>query len=193
MKNDKEKKNKTNINDEKKILPIRHYDEGAGAYVLSDGSYLNIFEIAPKDKENLLEDEVQFDMLRFARLYKLYRADLKIVALNFPVNTSGQRNFLEEKMKKINSPIKLKWLKRSINELALQDANKTKREYYLIYFAENDQELAKNTRRIISVLDTGKGGAIREVSPQKKHQIMHKLNNMSSLIIIDEGEKADEE
>ncbi|MGL4484970.1 MAG: hypothetical protein ACRCUS_08470, partial [Anaerovoracaceae bacterium] len=133
---------KTNM----EILPIRYYDSEADCYALENGSYLGFFEKTSADIANSMEDEVQYDMLLLAKFLKLYRADIKIVALNFPVNTARQRIFLEKKIEQTNNPIKKQWLKRSIKELSLLDINSTKREYYIFYYSDSLEEHAKNTK-----------------------------------------------
>ena len=76
------------------ILPIRYYDEDAGAFVLNDGSYFDIYEKVADDVDNMMEDEVQMLMIRLAKFLKLYKDDIKIISMNFPTNLLSQEKRL---------------------------------------------------------------------------------------------------
>lgn len=91
---------KTNLD----VLPIRDYDEDLNAFVLEDGSYLDIIEKVAEDVTNMLEDESQRLMIGFAKFLKLYKDDFKIVSMNFPTNTLEQQKNLQEIADKTNSP-----------------------------------------------------------------------------------------
>lgn len=186
MKKTKDKEpGKSVVKTNKDILPIRYFDKDAHAYVLSDGSYMTFVEIATKDIPNLLDDEVQRDELIMAKFYKMFN-EVKMISLNFPTNTTRQRKFLEKKLEQTNSPVRRKWLLRSIDELELQDKNTTKREFYFCIYAKSLSELTDKMNLIGSCLGFGLMGLAKRVSDTKKHQIMFKLCNMNSLVISEE-------
>ncbi|MGF6376709.1 hypothetical protein M2140_001787 [Clostridiales Family XIII bacterium PM5-7] len=184
---EKEKREKkVAIKDEADLFGIRYYDEMAEGYVLEDGSYLDYFEIKSNDIDNSFVDEVQYDMLRLAKFFKLYRDDVKIIGMNFPVTTRKQRMFLERKKETTNSPVRKKWLERSISELAKQDLNNTKREFYLMYFSKDQDAHLKNQKQILNILGTGKNGLLDVLSVTKKNQILFTMNNQSTLMLVEE-------
>ncbi len=193
--NKKEKKTKKKqdkkaiIKDNLAILTVRNYDESVDAYELEDGTYLDIIEKTSKDLEHSLGDEVEYEMLQMAKFFKVYKGDIKVVALNFPINTARQREHLLAQKEKTNNEIRKKWLDRSIDELLKQDLNATKREYYIFVFSENKEDHLKNKKQIASVLGfQGKSALVKEIPMEKKHRILYKLNNMNSLIVGDEYE-----
>lgn len=180
----KEKKNayKTCLD----VLKIRKFDEKLNAFFMADGSYMDILEIAARDRQNLQDDAVQFDIYALARFEKLYSADHKDIALNFPINTGGQRRFLERKIKKTKDPVRLLWLSREIEELELLDANIERKEFYRFIFAPTEQELIKNRGNVLSWLGQGRSRLIKEISKEKKIQVVKKMCNMNALITEDE-------
>lgn len=187
MRNKEKKKEsgKDVIRTNKDILPIKYFDKNAHAYVLNDGSYITFVEILTKDIPNLLDDEIQRDELIMAKFYKMFN-EVKMITLNFPTNTTRQRKFLEKKFEQTNSPVRKKWLLRSIDELELQDKNTTKREFYFCIYAKSISELTDKMNLIASCLGFGMMGLAKRVSDIKKHQIMFKLCNMNSLVISEE-------
>lgn len=172
---------KTNLD----IMPIRFYDKDVKAYRLNDGTYLDFVEIITKDIPNLIEDEIQRDMLMMAKFYKLFD-ESKLICMNFPTNTLHQRTFLLKKLEETNNPINKKWIRRSIHELELQDKHTMRREYYMMFWAENLAEYQRKVDSISSILGFGITGLARPLPAEKKHKIIYKLNNMNSLINVED-------
>lgn len=80
------------------LIDVQGYDRENNCYRMKDGSYMNIIQITSKDLVNSSDDEVEYDCLRFARLYKLYAEDIKIITMNFPCDTTEQQYYIEHKM-----------------------------------------------------------------------------------------------
>ena len=166
------------------ILPIRYYDEDAESFVLKDGTYFDIYEKVADDVDNMMEDEVQMLMIRFAKFLKLYKDDLKIVSMNFPTNLLSQQKRLEKKLHETRDPVRRRWLERSISELQRAEKGTRKREYYFILMSKDAEEHYDQVQQL-SVL----GNGIRKMSLDKKLQIVYKLCNPNSLIVREEGVK----
>ena len=180
----KEKKKeiiKTNLD----ILRIRGYDEGISAFVLSDGTYLDFVEIIAKDRNNLQDDAINYDIFMLTKFERLYSADHKDIGLNFPINTSSQRKYLEEKMRKTVDPVRKLWLQREIDELLALDEEIERKEFYRMFFGKTKSELEKNRRNILTWLGRGHSRMVREIGKDKKIQIVRKLSNMNTLILPD--------
>lgn len=173
---DRKKKTVTKTNQD--ILPVRYYDEDVKAFVLEDGSYLDLFEKIADDIDNMLEDEVQYKMINFAKFLKTYKDDFKIVTLNFPTNTLAQQKHLKKILEHTNDPVRRKWLQKSISELERADKGTRKKEYYFLIMSRNLEEHYEHIKQL-GIL----GGGIREITQNKKAQILYKLCNMNSLII----------
>ena len=193
FKGKKEKKETVDIKTTLEILPIRSYDESIDCFKLKDGSYLDIMDILPSDRNNLQGDELRFQIMKTIRFYRLYAPDSKLISMNFPVNTSVQRDFLEKKLKRAADPVRKLWLEREIRELELVDQNVMRREYYLMIFGDKKENMIKNKTQIRSLIGHGRNRITKEMSKEKKIQIVRKLCNMNSLILSDEWEGSNEE
>lgn len=187
MKRKEEKKEKKEIiKTNLEILAIRRYDEELEAFIMEDGSFLDLLEIVARDRQNLQDDAVRFDIMTLTKFERLYANDHKDIGLNFPINTSLQRNNLEKKLKKTSDPVRRKWLLREIDELITLDSNIDRKEFYRMIFGSNSEEFLKNRNNILAWLGRGRSKIIKEIDKEKKIQIMKKLCNMNSLIIPDE-------
>lgn len=64
MKRKEEKKEKKEIiKTNLEILAIRRYDEELEAFIMEDGSFLDLLEIVARDRQNLQDDAVRFDIM----------------------------------------------------------------------------------------------------------------------------------
>lgn len=166
------------------VLPIRRYDEDVEAFVLKDGTYFDIYEKVADDVDNMMEDEVQMLMIRFAKFLKLYKDDLKIISMNFPTNLLSQQKKLEKKMQETRDPVRKKWIARSIDELQRAEKGTRKREYYFVLMSKTAEEHYDQVQQL-SIL----GNSVRKMSFEKKLQIVYKLCNPNSLIVREERVK----
>lgn len=173
---------KTNMD----ILKIRFYDEDVDAFILENGEYLDLLQIVTKDRENLQDDVVRYDIYNLTRFEKLYALPHKDIGLNFPINTSLQRSNLQRKYKSTADPIRKKWIRREIEELETLDANVERKEFYRMFFAGTKNELIKNRRDILSYIGYGRNKIVKEISKEKKIQIVRKMQNMNTLVLPEE-------
>ena len=187
----KEKK-KEIIKETLSVLPIRNYDEGIDAFSLEDGTYLDLLEIVTRDRENLQDDVVRFDMFTLTKFERLYSGDHKIVGLNFPINTLSQRKYLDRKLKKTADPIRKEWLMRVWDELDRLESMIDRKEFYLFFFGKTKDELEKNRGNILGWIGYGSSKLVKPMGKEKKIQIIRKLCNMNALILADDLVEDDE-
>ena len=186
-------KNKPEVKTNLEILPIRSYDESIDCFKLKDGSYIDLMDIMPSDRANLQEDELKWQIMKSIRFYRLYAPDSKLISMNFPVNTSPQREYLSRKLSRAADPVRKLWIEREIRELELVDQNIVRREYYLMIFGDNRETMIKNKAQIHRLIGHGRNKIAGKMSKGKKIQIVRKLCNMNSLVLGDEWETQDEE
>ena len=163
------------------LIPLVDFDADKEFFYTGDGC-MDLIQITSKDLINSSADEVEYDCLKFAKLYKTYESDLKIIALNFPCSTERQQEFLNYKMQHTANAVYQSYLQRCIDELAWIGKNDTTREYYFMIFAKTPEELEKNILTIQSILGFGRSGLLQKISLEKKQQIFFKLANKSSVI-----------
>ena len=176
---------KTRKVDEKHLLPLRYYSDESEAFVMSDGSFLDILSVRTKDRKNLKDEEIKYYIYRYTKFYKQYEGDLKYISMNFPVDTSSQRKYMSNYSKKTLDKNRQKWLERKIAEFNNLDDVVNRREYYLMYFAKNKEELIKN-RSIIKNFSVGRNNLFLAIEATEKFQVMKKLLNMNTLIVKEE-------
>ena len=175
------------------ILPIRFYDEGVGGFIYDDNSYMDILNVIPSDRRNLQGDELNFNIFNVTKFYRLYSPDGKFISMNFPVNTSFQRAYLQKKLKESTDKVRASWLQREITELELLDQNIMRREYYLMFWGINREDFIKNKDNILKWIGSGRARLVEEMTKEKKCQIVKKICNMNSLILPDDLKDVDDE
>lgn len=168
---------KTNLD----ILPIRHYDEKISCFVLDDGTRMDILRIIPRDVNNLSDDELQREVYSLIKDYKTIGSDIKIVSMNFPLNTHKQREVLKHHLEKAEDEVRQKWIRRQIEELETVDANIHTSNFYLLYFGEKEDVFLKNRENIVKYLCSGIDALAENMDKLQKYQIMIKLCNMNSV------------
>ena len=149
-------------------------------YIIQKDEVMNIIEIEGKDILSLATNELEKDINLFHAFYKTVKIDIKLVSMNFPVNTQKQKDYIEYKLNKTNNEIYKVFLKDKKNELEFLEKNRTNKEYYLFLFAPNIEILksVENTvnRTIAHALN------IKSLTIEKKKLILYKLNNKNSKI-----------
>ena len=64
------------------IVPIREITEN-GYFRMDDGKVMELLQIQTKDVINTSEDEIEYDCIKYAKFYRLYSDDLKIISLYY--------------------------------------------------------------------------------------------------------------
>lgn len=153
-----------------------------GYYRMKDGTYMNLVQINSKDLINSSADEVEYDCMKFAKLYKLFENDLKLVVLNFPCDTKKQQAYLQRKINATNNQMYRKFLQQKYDELVWLAKNNTTREYYYMVYAKTQEEMQKEMLTLKSTLHLGNDGLLLEIPEEKKHKILYRLYNKNSLV-----------
>ena len=153
-----------------------------GFYRMKDGTYMNLVQINSKDLINSSADEVEYDCMKFAKLYKLFENDLKLVVLNFPCDTKEQQAYLQRKINATNNQMYKKFLQQKYDELVWLAKNNTTREYYYMVYAKTQEEMQKEMLTLKSTLHLGNDGLLLEKPEEKKHKILYRLYNKNSLV-----------
>lgn len=164
------------------LIPLADYDLEQHCYRMKDNTYLDIMQLNTKDLLTSSRDEVEYDCLKFAKLYKLYEDDLKIIAMNFPCNTKRQQQHIQRRIQKTSNPIYRQALQKDLEELIWLEKHNTTREFYFLIYGESVEAIEKNRATIKTVLHTGRDGLIMEIPDEKKEQIWIRLNNKNLLM-----------
>ena len=166
-----------------KVLQIRGYDKEAQCYLMKNGGFMDLIQINSKDLVNSSADEVEYDCMKFAKEYKLEEADLKLIVLNFPCDTKRQQAYYEIKLEQTKNAVYKNFLQKKLDELIWLGKNDTTREFYFMLFAKSHTDLEKQITTLKTVLHTGRDGLLIELTDEKKHQIIYRLNNKGDSLI----------
>lgn len=163
-----------------KILPIIDYSEEYSCFICRDKTYMDILKVQSKDLDTLDDSQIQLDILDFLKLYRTYAADMKIVGMNFPVDTSSQQRNINLIKKRTENTIFMEALDEELTELEQVQENFTEREYYLFIYADRLEDLNDRRSKIRVLLE--RNGMYALITQQKKEQILRKINNPNSRI-----------
>ncbi len=168
------------------LIPVRIYDDKIEAFKLQDGSYLDIIRIIPRDLENMSPDELDMEILNLIKVFKTVSVDIKIISMNFPLNTSKQREILQKHLERTEDSVRRLWIERESEELEKADRGILTREFYISIFGKNDTEFIKNKEEILKFTASGSVELTEELSKDQKIHVLTKINNMNTVEDIHE-------
>lgn len=161
------------------ILPHRFFLDEYNC-IQYQKTYMYIIKIVGKDLNTLDPTQIQMDCMAFLKLYRTYGDDIKIVCLNFPVDTSSQKRNIDLILKRTENNIFADALKEEKEELEAVQANLPEKEYYMFIYSDSVEDLNDKRIKIRTILD--RNGLFRNISKEKKIQIMSKINNPNTRI-----------
>ncbi len=160
------------------LLCIKDYEEPY--FKMFDDRLMDILQIKTKNLQASTEDEVEFDVLNFARLYKTYADDLKIIGLNFATDTKEQQSYLRHKINSTHNPTYLHHLQKKLAQVEWIERYRTDREYYLLFYSDDKLKYGDN----VSIIQKCLGSLVSELTKEKKLQILSKINNKNTAIFV---------
>ena len=100
------------------IVSIREVTE-KGYFRMDDGKIMELLQIQTKDVINTSSDEIEYDCIKYAKFYRLYSDDLKIISLNYPCDYGQQKRFLEYKISTTKNSIYKKAIAKAYGRINL--------------------------------------------------------------------------
>lgn len=161
-----------------KVIPIRSYTEG-NYFLYEDGRIMDIMQIVAKDLFNSGLQDLEYDFGKHWKFHKMNAVPYKQIAINFPYDTQIQQEYWKRKMENTKNPCLRKWQETSLAELKWLEANKTKREFYLMFFTKDEREHREFILQNIQIMSSGRDVLLKECDFEKKCQILHKLANQN--------------
>ncbi|ELC8371503.1 hypothetical protein [Clostridium perfringens] len=176
----KERKNSPKIR--KTVLDeMEELDITDNEFIKTKSGYLNIYQVNGKDVDSLSNYE-QEDLIRnFMFFLREFIYDFKIVAMNFPVNTSEQQTYIQKKINITENELYKIFLNEKLEKLIELEKTKTNIEYYIIIFI--DKEDSSNDVLNNLIRSTNKDISLSEIDLEKKLKVLYKLNNLNSKIL----------
>lgn len=176
----KEKRNSPKIR--KTVLnKMEEIDVTDNEFIKTKSGYLNIYQVSGKDVDSLSNYE-QEDLIRnFMFFLREFIYDFKIVAMNFPVNTSEQQTYIQKRINRTENELYKIFLNEKLEKLIELEKTKTNIEYYIIIFIDNE-DLSNDVLNNL-IRSTNKDISLSEIDLEKKLKVLYKLNNLNSKIL----------
>ncbi|WP_332237965.1 VirB4 family type IV secretion system protein [Sporolactobacillus sp. KGMB 08714] len=136
------------------------------------------YEIGGLNLDSLQEADKVSAIIEFSFFLRKYHPDLKLIFMNFPANTQQQIEFISKKIRVTNNTDYYPFQEERRRELSVIQKTLTHQEFYVQIFAEDEKELHENRKLLLSC--SRQHFKIRDISLEKKLQILYKLDNLNS-------------
>lgn len=168
-----------------KLIPIKCIEEDK--FKMQDDSYMDIVQIVTKDLNSASESDLETLIAAWARMYRTNGFDIKLVSLNTPTDTRGQQHYIQKKIAQNKVPIYDYILREMETQLENVQETRTDRQYYILLFAESQDDYFYALSRISQTLIYN--DLARKMSLPAKLAVLEKLNNKSQTIQVQNATK----
>lgn len=168
-----------------KLIPIKCIEEDK--FKMPDDSYMDIVQIVTKDLNSASESDLETLIAAWARMYRTNGFDIKLVSLNTPTDTRGQQHYIQKKIAQNKVPIYDYILREMETQLENVQETRTDRQYYILLFAESQDDYFYALSRISQTLIYN--DLARKMSLPAKLAVLEKLNNKSQTIQVQNATK----
>ncbi|MGG3801187.1 hypothetical protein [Metabacillus fastidiosus] len=177
-KNEKPEKRKMAKRSITEIIPIIDMDDDGLIELKDNQGFYDIWQLQSKDVYSMNDEETRFDIYNLSHFYQAYHNSIKFLAINFPVNTTKQQQFIQKKIDKCKSTLYEKFLIQKMTELQFLEWGRTNREYFVFIFGENQHIVNERVQSVKRYLQ--RIAPISPIDENKKIEILYKLNNQNS-------------
>lgn len=168
-----------------KLIPIKCIEDDK--FKMQDDSYMDIVQIVTKDLNSASESDLEALIAAWARMYRTNGFDMKLVSLNTPTDTRGQQHYIQKKIAQNKVPIYDYILREMETQLENVQETRTDRQYYILLFAESQDDYFYALSRISQTLIYN--DLARKMSLPAKLAVLEKLNNKSQTIQVQNATK----
>lgn len=168
-----------------KLIPIKCIEDDK--FKMQDDSYMDIVQIVTKDLNSASESDLEALIAAWARMYRTNGFDIKLVSLNTPTDTRGQQHYIQKKIAQNKVPIYDYILRGMETQLENVQETRTDRQYYILLFAESQDDYFYALSRISQTLIYN--DLARKMSLPAKLAVLEKLNNKSQTIQVQNAAK----
>jgi hypothetical protein len=160
------------------VLPVIDMTNIGLIELKEEHGFFDICQIQSKDVYAMNEEETKFDIYNFAQFLQAFQHPVKIVALNFPVSTVKQQEFIQKKIEECKSSLYEKFLLRKLKELQYLEWGRTNREYVMFIFGSSEKEVVDRVKSVTRLLQ--RSAPLSLIDEEKKTEILYKLLNQNS-------------
>lgn len=155
------------------VFPIRDYQNKDDHFVTEDGSIIDLFQIRGRSYYKASDEEVEDLVERLTSFFRMYKSDLKFIAMNYPTNTKNQQAFLTYKLQQPELAQYEDLINEKLATLQYLEENTTDREAFVFVFADSTAQY----ETLCGMLNRS-DFHVMKIDQQKKENIVFQLNNM---------------
>lgn len=173
------KANKDVLASTKELLGFVDVDDDDS--IIMKNGYLDIFQIDSKDIYSLTDVETTMNIYNFIAFLRAYPFDIKLITMNFPVNTLKQQKFIKRKIKECDNKKYYYELIEELEQLVYLESTRQNREFYIMIFIKDTEEKESIKRTLFRSQNI----AVQFIplTVEKKLKILFKLNNPNTKLI----------
>ena len=173
------KANKDVLASTKELLGFVDVDDDDS--IIMKNGYLDIFQIDSKDIYSLTDVETTMNIYNFIAFLRSYPFDIKLITMNFPVNTLKQQEFIKKKIKECDNEKYYYELIEELEQLVYLESTRQNREFYIMIFIKDTEEKESIKRTLFRSQNIAV--QLIPLTVEKKLQILFKLNNPNTKLI----------
>lgn len=173
------KANKDVLASTKELLGFIDVDDDDS--IIMKNGYLDIFQIDSKDIYSLTDVETTMNIYNFIAFLRSYPFDIKLITMNFPVNTLKQQEFIKKKIKECDNEKYYYELIEELEQLVYLESTRQNREFYIMIFIKDTEEKESIKRTLFRSQNIAV--QLIPLTVEKKLKILFKLNNPNTKLI----------
>lgn len=173
------KANKDVLASTKELLGFIDVDDDDS--IIVKNGYLDIFQIDSKDIYSLTDVETTMNIYNFIAFLRSYPFDIKLITMNFPVNTLKQQEFIKKKIKECDNEKYYYELIEELEQLVYLESTRQNREFYIMIFIKDTEEKESIKRTLFRSQNIAV--QLIPLTVEKKLKILFKLNNPNTKLI----------
>lgn len=173
------KANKDVLASTKELLGFIDVDEDDS--IIMKNGYLDIFQIDSKDIYSLTDVETTMNIYNFIAFLRSYPFDVKLITMNFPVNTLKQQEFIKKKIKECDNEKYYYELIEELEQLVYLESTRQNREFYIMIFIKDTEEKESIKRTLFRSQNIAV--QLIPLTVEKKLKILFKLNNPNTKLM----------
>lgn len=173
------KANKDVLASTKELLGFVDVDDDDS--IIMKNGYLDIFQIDSKDIYSLTDVETTLNIYNFIAFLRSYPFDIKLITMNFPVNTLKQQEFIKKKIKECDNKKYYYELIEELEQLVYLESTRQNREFYIMIFIKDTEEKESIKRTLFRSQNIAV--QLIPLDLEKKLKILFKLNNPNTKLM----------
>ncbi len=173
------KANKDVLASTKELLGFVDVDDDDS--IIMKNGYLDIFQIDSKDIYSLTDVEATMNIYNFIAFLRAYPFDIKLITMNFPVNTLKQQEFIKKKIKECDNEKYYYELIEELEQLVYLETTRQNREFYMMIFIKDTEDKESIKRTLFRSQNIAV--QLMPLTLEKKLKILFKLNNPNTKLI----------